>query len=140
MAVPSMAWEASMNRSVHSIVVPDCGLAVSRAITRAAIATIGMCLLLAWGVFELDDFWLGLGAGLVTGDLSSWVTAPMEAARGERVQRWLLWASVGGVGLSFVLLRSEVLTSLLLGALIAVWIHYFFDRYQQAIWSHPREQ
>jgi hypothetical protein len=37
-------------------------------------------------VFELDDFWLGLGAGLVTGNLSSWVTAPMETARGERVQ------------------------------------------------------
>jgi multisubunit Na+/H+ antiporter MnhE subunit len=99
-----------------------------------------MCLLLAWVLFELDDFWLGVGAGLVTGNLSSWVTARMGAARGERVQRWLLWALVAGVGLSFALLRSAVLTFFLFGALLAVWIHYVFDRYQQAMGSHQREQ
>jgi len=98
-----------------------------------------MCLLFAWVLFELDDFWLGLGAGLVTGNLSSWVTAPMEASRGEQMQRWLIYALVGGVGLSFVLLRSGLLTFFLFGALVAIWIHYVFDRYQ-AMGSHPREQ
>jgi hypothetical protein len=101
---------------VHSALVPDCGLNVSRAITPAAIATTGMCLLFARVLFELDDFGLGLGAGLVTGNLSSWVTAPMGATRGEQVQRWLLWALVGGVGLSFVLFHSALLTFFLFGA------------------------
>jgi hypothetical protein len=53
---------------------------------------------------------------LVTGNLSSWVTAPMGATRGEQVQRWLLWALVGGVGLSFVLFHSALLTFFLFSA------------------------
>ena len=112
-------------------------MAVSRLITRGAIALTGVCLLVAWVVLELDDFWLGMGAGLVTGNLSSWMTAPMEAARGERVQRWLLWGLAAGVGVSFVLLRSAVLTFFFFGALLAAWIHYVFDRYQQAMRTNP---
>lgn len=112
---------------------PECEFAVSRMLVRLAIATTGGCIILAWALLDLDISWLALGGGLVTGNLLAWVAASVRVRSTERQLTWLLWALFAGLALSFVVLRNGFLTFYCFGGLLAIQIHYFFDRYRQVI-------
>lgn len=107
-------------------------MAASKILVRLAIATISGSVILAWALFDLDTSWLALGGGLAAGNLLAWA-ATYASGSVERALRWVLWTMFAGLALSFIFLRNAFLTFCFFGALLAMHIHYFVDRYREAL-------
>ena len=110
---------------------------MSRTLVRVGVAWAGICLVVAWLVFDLDVFWLAMGGGLVIGNLLAWVLASSGTRQFEPLLRRLSLGSMACLGVSFVLLRNAFLTFFFFGGIIAFWIHLSAFHWERIRKSRP---